>query len=350
MRYAITRRLTAALLLFLSFSASAQGIGETERLRLENIYLRQKNDSLAHELRLLQEETVFVLWDALSGLSPDRDAEYDYSGFGLMGEKLETDFMRKVMSTVPFFRMSYNDIFEKYIDLYTVSRKKSMPYVLGRYYKYLPRFRAAFRLYGVPEDLAALCIVESAVSRKALSKAGAYGIWQLMPDTARRYGLIVNETVDQRLDIFLATDAAAQLLRDLKRSLGGWELALLAYNCGSGNVRKAIIRSGGSSSVWDIYEYLPAETRAYLPSYVGALFCEKFHDEYNIAARAFGPDPFEPYTVRGDRTIADIARLTGADPETLAEMNCHYIRGIVPAGMNVYIPKGKSHVLKENNY
>lgn len=336
--------------IFVPVLLNAQGVGENERLRLENIHLRQVNDSLRRQLRLLQEETIFGLWEGLTGLSPDKDAEYDYSGFGLTGEKMETDFMKKVLGTVPFFRLTYNDIFEKYIDLYTISRKKSMPFVLGRYNKYAARFKSVFRLYGVPEDLVALCIVESAVSQKALSKAGAYGMWQLMPETARRYGLVVDSTVDQRLDIMLATDAAARLLRDLKRSLGSWELALLAYNCGSGNVRKAIIKAQGSRSVWDIYDYLPAETRAYLPSYIGALYCEKYASEFKIEPRRYAPDVYELYTLKGDRTLAEIARTVGVDESLLAEMNCQFLRGLVPAGMDVYLPKGKGSLLKENQF
>lgn len=314
---------------------------------MENLYLRQKNDSLKRELYLLREETVYSLWDGLSGLAGDDGAEYDYSGFGLSGHKLETDFMRKVMAAVPAFSLPYDDIFEKYIDLYTISRKKSMPAVLGRYHKYLPQFKAVFRKYGVPEEMAALCIVESAVSKMALSKAGAYGIWQLMPETARLLGLTVDDTVDQRLDVMKATDAAARLLRDLKRSLGSWELALLAYNCGSGNVRKAIIKAGGSNAVWDIYDFLPSETRAYLPSFMGAAFCERYHDDYGIVPKRYSPDSFETYTVAVETTIEDIASRAGIRPEVLADMNCHYIRGVVPAGMPVYVPNGKSQLLKQ---
>lgn len=336
-------------LICLSHPGRAQGISEYDRLRLENNYLRQKNDSLRNALYALQSETVYSLWDALTGLSEDRDSEYDYnSGFGLQGTKLETEFMRKVMGTVPSLTLPYDDVFEKYIDLYTVSRKKSMPYVLGRYKKHQAQFRQAFITYGVPEELTLLSVVESAVSRKALSKAGAYGMWQLMPETARQYGLLVNEFVDERLDVEKSTVVAAKLLRDLKRNLGTWELAVLAYNCGSGNVRKAIIKAGGARDVWAIYRYLPAETRAYLPSLVGARFCQSYAGEYNIEIKTIRADaPVDKYTVSSERSIQEIADAIGADAELLAEVNCQYLKRIVPAGMSIAVPKGAAQRLKD---
>lgn len=325
----------------------AQGVSELERLRLENRRLREDNQALKEHLKTLQEETVFSLWDELADLTEEDDGVYDYSGFGLAGERLESDFERKVMGVVPSFQIPYNAVFEKYIDLYTISRKKQMTSILGRYRKYLPRFRKTFAKYNIPEELVALCIVESAVSRKALSRVGALGMWQLMPETARQYGLVVNDVVDERMDVVLATDVAARVLRDLKKSLGSWELAVLAYNCGSGNVRKAIIRSGGKTGVWDIYDHLPAETRAYLPSLVGAVYCERYHEEYKIPVKQYAPEQNETHILKGDRTIAEIAKVADVRPEALAEMNCQYLRGFVPAGMAVTVPKGYLARIKE---
>lgn len=342
-------RVITLLTIVLTFGVrvGAQGISEYDRLRLENMRLRQANDSLSRALHALKGETVFLLWDELSGLDEDKDSEYDYmSGFGLEGTRTETEFMKKVMGSVPSLTVSYDDIFEKYIDLYIVSRKKSMPFVLGRYRKYLPEFRAAFAKYGVPEELTALAIVESAVSKKAVSRVGAVGIWQLMPDTARQYGLTIGDFVDERLDVKKATDVAARMLRDLKRNLGTWDLAVLAYNCGAGNVRKAIIRSGGSRDVWDIYEHLPAETRAYLPSFVGARYCERYADEYNITVKNIAGEPAcEEYRADMILSLEWVSRQLQVDSHVLSELNLKYYTGMVPAGRPFLIPKGLGDLL-----
>lgn len=257
----------------------AQRDGEIERLRMENLYLRQKNDSLRQALNFFEREKVIDPWDSLTGIGDDADIDdSSYSGFGMSSNAQNLSFQKEVMSTVPFFSLNYDEIFRLYIDKYTIARRKIMPAILKRYFSYLPLFQDTFRRYGVPEQLTALCIVESAVSRRALSPVGAYGMWQLMPDTARQYGLQVNEETDEREDVKKSTDAAARMLRDLKKSLGSWEMAVLAYNCGSGTVRKAIVKKGGSKDVWAIFELLPSETRAYLPSFVAVNYCVFFSD------------------------------------------------------------------------
>lgn len=346
--------LCAVLIVFSEKSGVCQGVSALEKARMENYFLRQRADSLERALAAYQRNVVFNPWDVLTGVAADRDNEYEYdydSGFGLQGVKIESEFHKKVLATLPSFKVKWDDVFDKYIDLYTVTRRKSMPYILGRYNKYSGMFKAAFSKYGVPEELTLLSVVESAVSRRALSKAGALGVWQLMPQTARQYGLIVDGTVDERLDIAKSTDAAARVLRDLRKSLGSWELAVLAYNCGSGNVRKAIIKAGGARDLWSIYEFLPAETRAYLPLLVGARFCETYAQEYNIVPRKIVPDPAaETYTVAGDRHILEIAAATGANPELLLDLNCQYLRGVVPSGMTLTVPKGASEFLKQKNY
>ena len=140
----------------------------------------------------------------------------------------------------------------------------------------MPEFERAFRKYGVPVELIPLCVVESAVSRDALSPAGAAGMWQLMPETARGYGLRVDNEIDERYNVDRSTEVAARFLLDLKKTLGGWPLAVMAYNCGTGRVRTAIIKAG-SVDPWAVLDYVPAETQAYLPSLlaVGYLYEKK---------------------------------------------------------------------------
>lgn len=329
----------------------AQSMSETDRLRMEIISLRQLNDSLSRELQFYRRNYVPDLWAGLTGLEEDEDVVTDYSGFGLRGVRGESPLQKEIAAVVPCFRLAYNDIYETYIEKYTISRRKSMPYILGRYNMYLPMFRETFARYGVPEELISLCIVESAVSREALSPAGALGMWQLMPQTARQYGLTVNETLDERLVVEKATDAAARVLRDLRRALGTWELAVLAYNCGSANVRKAIIRTGGSKDVWDIYDWLPAETRAYLPSMIAAAYCVRYHDNYSIEARKYSLPKYESYAVKKACLLEDLASQMAMKASDLRALNPEYVQGYIPsAGMSVTVPPGMGKILSVGGY
>ena len=337
------------LFLLLAVGAGhAQQLSDYERLRMENIRLRQENESLKSELSSYRRSNVVDVWEGLSGLNPDEDPVEFSTGGSVAGKRrtAETGLAREVEAAVPFFTLPYNELFEPYIERYTITRRKSMPYVLGRYYMYLPMFASIFAEYGVPEELTALCIVESAVSQKALSPAGALGMWQLMPETARGYGLVVDGTKDERLDIRKSTVVAARVLRDLKKSLGTWELAVFAYNCGSGNVRKAIIRCGGSKDVWAIYDYLPEETRAYLPSFVAAAYCVRYHQNYSIEARQYVLPKYDSYVLKKDASVFDVATVTGDKVDILLSLNCQYLRGVIPANGTITLPNGKAKALE----
>lgn len=339
-----------AVLLCTANLSRSQNISEYDRLKMEILTLRQTNDSLQRELAKYRRAELPDLWAGLSHMDEDADVDMDYSGFGLQGEKRPSALQREVATAIPSFRLKYNDIYEKYIEKYTVARHKSMPYILGRYNMYLPMFRATFAKYGVPEELTALCIVESAVSREALSPVGALGMWQLMPQTARQYGLVVDDTLDERLVIDKATDVAARVLRDLKRSLGSWELAVLAYNCGAGNVRKAIIRSGGAKDVWAIYDWLPTETRAYLPSLVAAAYCVKYHANYDITPRNYTRPRYESYTLKKACLIEDLAMVLAMNASELRKINCEYVQGLLGRGMTVSVPPGMGRILEVNGF
>lgn len=163
----------------------------------------------------------------------------------------------------------------EYLDAFVrdyVSRHaRSIGIALKRYYRYEPLLRTTFEKYGLPGDLTLLAVVESAMNPRALSSAGARGMWQFMPATARSYGLKCNGIVDDRLDVPLSTDAAARYLRRAYERFGSWPLAISSYNCGPGGVEKALARAGGSG-FWEVYPYLPAETRGYLPAFVAVLY------------------------------------------------------------------------------
>jgi hypothetical protein len=160
---------------------------------------------------------------------------------------------------------------EAFVRDYVSRHGRSIGIALKRYYRYEPLLRTTFEKYGLPEDLTLLAVVESAMNPRALSSAGARGMWQFMPRTARSYGLRCDGTVDDRLDVALSTDAAARYLQRAYGRFGSWPLAISSYNCGPGGVEKAIARAGGNG-FWEVYPYLSAETRGYLPAFVAVLY------------------------------------------------------------------------------
>ena len=166
--------------------------------------------------------------------------------------------------------------------------RTQMGRIMGLSQYYFPVFEETFVRYGLPLELKYMAIVESMLNPVARSRAGACGMWQFMYSTARSYGLEINSYVDERYDFEKSVDAAARYLRDAYKIFGDWSLAISAYNCGAGNVSKAIRRAGGSMDYWDIYPYLPRETRGYVPAFVGVMYAMTYHQEYGIEPQDVG--------------------------------------------------------------
>lgn len=239
---------------------------EVDRLRIENAALMKTVDSLQRIVdrsRFAGEEILFP-WDNL--LSDEDIARADY----LNGLREKDKARAEVLSKIDFrLRVPYNDIISRHIDYYE-KKAKYMEGVTQRFDRWNPYFTEVFTRYGIPEDITALAIVESAMNNRARSRAGAVGTWQLMPETATAHGLTVNFFNDERMDTKKATEVAAKYLAASFRTFGDWRLAVLSYNCGPGNVEKAV-KKAGSSEVWDIYPYLPKETQGYLPALLAVL-------------------------------------------------------------------------------
>lgn len=251
-------------------TATAGPDDEAAQLRRENIKLRMRISELE---RLLSGRGA-----TLSSL----DGEYQAGGFFSLADKwdefAEPDDILSSSGLKPLSRIDtilvipQDEALNRYIDIYTVARSKNMIGILRRYDRYRPQFEKTFIRYGVPKDFVALAIVESAVNPKAVSHAGAVGMWQIMKSAASQYGLRVNDAVDERLDVARATDAAARILRDNYRRFGDWGMAVMAYNCGPGRMEKAVAACGDDLTYENLYAHLPRETRDYLPALVAAMF------------------------------------------------------------------------------
>ena len=205
-------------------------------------------------------------WNELEGLDGEDSMGSLDGSMSAFAREDDNAVACRLRLAAPFLVIPFRPVVNDYIDFYAGPRRRQTVSALKRYEALLPQFRKAFEAEGVPEDLIALCVVESAVSRRARSKAGACGMWQFMENTAREYGLEVSAMNDDRFDVEKSTAAAARFLSDLKRNLGRWDLAVLAYNCGPGRVRQAIVRAKGRNGFWDVYPHLPEETQGYLLS------------------------------------------------------------------------------------
>lgn len=196
--------------------------------------------------------------------------------------------MVKRLSALPtVIELPYNQVVRSYIDRYTKRGRAQIAAILGLSLYYMPIFEQALEEKGLPLELKYLPVVESGLDPNAVSKHGAAGLWQFMLGTAKGLGLEVNSLVDERRDPYVASERAASYLKDLYAMYGDWSLAIAAYNCGPGTVNKAIRRAGGEAKnhdFWSIYNYLPAETRGYVPMFIAANYVMNYYPQHNISA------------------------------------------------------------------
>lgn len=236
-------------------------------------------------------------------------------------------------------KVAYNNRVKRFIELYSVQRQRSSSVVLGLAQYYFPWMKAIFDKYGLPEELVYITIIESALNPTAVSPAGATGIWQFMYGTGKIYGLEVDSYVDDRRDPYKATDAAARHFRDLYRIFGDWGLAISAYNCGAGNVRKAIQRSGGKTDFWGICNYLPRETQNYFPAFIGAMYMMTYHNLYGIQpAEIKIPTDVDTVMVDSELHFRQVAEVMGISYDEIKSLNPQYKRDIIPAFNNSLRP------------
>ena len=226
--------------------------------------------------------------------------------------------------------MPYNEIVQKFIDRYTGRLRHSVSYMLGASNFYIPIFEEALEAYGLPLELKYLPVIESALNPKATSHAGAAGLWQFMVATGKQYGLEINSLIDERRDPIKSSYAAAHYLKDLYNIFGDWSLVIAAYNCGPENINKAIHRADGQADYWNIYPYLPRETRGYVPAFIAANYVMNYYCEHNICPmRTTLPAKTDTVVVSKDVHLKQIADVCGIDIEELRTLNPQYRRDIV---------------------
>lgn len=242
--------------------------------------------------------------------------------------------------------MPYNSYIRSFVDLYTVKKRKQLGYMLGMKDYYFPIFERALEANQLPLELKYLPVIESALRPTAYSRVGAAGLWQFMISTGRMYGLEINSLIDERLDPIKSTYAAAHFLKDLYSIYGDWNLVIAAYNCGPGNVNKAIRRAGGSKDYWTIYPYLPKETRGYVPIFVAANYAMHYAKEHDVCKlEPQFPIAVDTIVVNHRIHLEQVAGVLDIPVEILQILNPHYKRKIVPGDIKPYaiaLPMNKS--------
>lgn len=236
------------------------------------------------------------------------------------------------LSRIPaIMEMPYNETVRKFIDMYAGKLRKSVSFMLGAANFYIPLFEEALDAYNLPQELKYLPIIESALNPSAISRAGASGLWQFMIGTGKNYGLESNSLIDDRRDPIKATWAAARYLRDLYNIYQDWNLVIAAYNCGPGNINKAIRRSGGAKDYWSIYEYLPRETRGYVPAFIAANYIMTYYCDHNICPmEAEIPASTDTLQINKNLHFQQISGVCGMNIDQIRALNPQYKRDIVP--------------------
>ena len=344
-------------------NAAPDGRKTRKQLQQENEQLRQRLEALEAEIATYRAEEAEreVIEEELSGENENKVSAglEDYTTLNtdtLLGQwymhrqsripgreqynmdsvRFTTDvpdsvLMNRLARMNSFISLPYNETVKNYMILYSEKMPTKMGEMLGLAQYYMPIFEETFRQYGLPMELKYVAIIESALNPRAESRVGAKGMWQFMYRTAINYGLKVDSYTDERMDPIASVDAAARYFRDAYRIFGDWALAISAYNCGSGNVNKAIKRAGGRTDFWSVYDYLPRETRGYVPAMVGAMYAFRYASEYGLR-----PDPIslpvyvDTFHIHKNLHFRQVSEILGIPIDDVRDLNPQYYTDIVP--------------------
>jgi len=314
-------------------------LGKQEPLGTQNSLSTQDHDSIQDQFSMEGElelrtgsnlDSLVNLWYVSQSLENAVD-DYDPESDTLLPDFSDSVYLARLAEIPSVVDLSYNRIVKNYINLYTRKRREQVRTMLALSEYYFPIFEEVFDLYNVPYEIKHLSIIESALNPRAVSRAGAVGAWQFMYSTGKHYGLTINSLVDERKDPVAATHAAADFLSDLYGIYGDWTLALAAYNCGPGNVNKAIRRSGGRRSFWEIYYYLPRETRGYVPAFIAATYTMHYYKDHLISPAPFSlPRAVDTIMVGEALHLAQVAAVLDIPVKQLRDMNPQYRADVIP--------------------
>ena len=250
----------------------------------------------------------------------------------------DEELMRRLEAMNPYITLPFNSTVKNYMVLYSEKMPRQMGQMLAKSQYYFPIFEEILAKYHLPLELKYMAVIESHLTPTAESKAGALGMWQFMFRTAKLYGLKITSFMDERLDVEKSADAAARYLRDAYNVFGDWNLAICSYNCGFGNVRKAIQLADGKRDFWSIWPYLPRETRGYVPAFTGAMYAFHYAREYGLQpADLTMPVEIDTFEIRRNLHFRQISEVVGVPLDTVKLLNPQYTPEIIPGNSGVCI-------------
>lgn len=314
------------------------------------IFKRYLNSISQITMCLRKKTTKFLLSLCFTGLVAfGVSAKTDTSKIATKAEKV------KVVDTVPHFppnyvpqlhvdvikdrlaclntqiKLTYSKEIMRWVKFYLIKNRITTQQLLEKSTFYFPIFEEALKRHNMPVELKYLPIVESALRPRAVSWAAAAGLWQFIPSTGREYGLKQDWYIDERYDIYKATDAACRYLKFLYNYHGDWQLALAAYNCGPGRVDWAVKKAGGKNNFWKIYKYLPRETRGYVPAFIGVTYVMNYANKHNIyAKRPVPPIPSDTIMVSNFVNIQQFAKQIDVPLGVMQILNAHLKKNAIP--------------------
>ncbi|MEE3448539.1 MAG: lytic transglycosylase domain-containing protein, partial [Bacteroidales bacterium] len=302
----------------------AQDFSENDSLSVDSLVTGSVSEILIEENQVTSEiDSMLSLWyikNTINSEAITRDMVLETPVY--FGDSVYESVLKNIPTTFP---LVYNQKVKDWIEMYLRRGKYLIPTFLGLSQYYFPKIEQVLDQYGIPLELKYLTIVESALNPLAVSRTGATGLWQFMYGTGRMYGLEVTTLVDDRRDPDKETIAAAQFLKDLYSIYGDWALVIAAYNCGPGNVNRAIKRSGGKTSFWEIYQYLPKETRGYVPAFISVNYIMNNYEAHGYKPFNVNMPQYSDTVIIHDKLhFGQISGMLGVSVDELRTLNPQY--------------------------
>lgn len=331
--------------LFSFFSLSFSYAQQAETITVKND-LNENEEIELPEGMLSSTDSLYLDWISKNYITPINCESSNANP--VISDSIYIDRLQRIPAVI---EMPYNDIIRKFIDQYAIKLRERVAFMLSANNFYMPIFEEALEANGLPLELKYLPVIESALNPQATSRQGAVGLWQFMLRTGKAYGLEINTLIDERRDPLKSTYAAAKYLKDLYDIYHDWNLVLAAYNCGPGNINKAIRRAGGTTDFWSIYNFLPKETRGYVPAFVAANYIMTYYCEHNISPMPMqmpeGTDTIHIDKVLNLNQVSEVCKI---DINQLRALNPEFRKDVIPGNQKTYalrLPNNKISLFLE---
>ena len=299
--------------------------------RVESITVKDKTGTSQEiqlpEGMLSETDSLYLDWISKHYITPTGNCKMGKANPNLS----DSVYISRLKRIPAVIEMPYNDIVRKFIDMYAVRLREKVSFMLSANNFYMPIFEEALDLYNLPLELRYLPVIESALNPLATSRQGAVGLWQFMLRTGKAYGLEVNSLIDERRDPLKSTRAAARYLKDLYEIYHDWNLVLAAYNCGPGTINKAIRRAGGATDFWSIYNFLPKETRGYVPAFIAANYIMTYYCEHDISPMAMQmPEGTDTIHIKKSLNLNQVSEVCKINIDQLRALNPEFRKDVIP--------------------